>query len=70
MAALVTRTCDVCGAVKREANHWFILEKMKGGYLVLPAEAGDAYVGVLDLCSEDCLQKKESELRGTWRASA
>ncbi len=55
-------SCDICGAQRREANHWFIAYEQSGelrvsdwtsGYLLCP--------GTKHLCGESCLHKLLSE---------
>lgn len=70
MTVSVTK-CDICGAVKGEANKWIEAAAYDRG-----AAAGPGlYIGVnvanelrLDLCSDTCLQKKLAEVLAAIRS--
>lgn len=62
-------TCDVCGAVKGETNHWLVAFELKGvsGINFVPAEdvAGDSRnlpnVKADDICGHACATKRFSQ---------
>lgn len=66
--------CDGCGAVKQEANHWFVVRieshgvdngegrLVATGFLIFPWDAKLADVkDSLHYCGSSCLQKKQGE---------
>ena len=56
-------TCDVCGAVKRAVNHWFVVGRNEGViYIVTSGDVRGASGQTSDLCGESCVLKKISEL--------
>lgn len=76
MAQLNTVTCDECGALKREANHWFkaIASKELHRFEICPFReelTGYPENGKreLDLCSESCAVKVMSRAMGAPRFS-
>ena len=57
-----TTTCDGCGIVKKDTNHWYKLVRdniIVSVYLAedYDEEARDADSVVLDLCGRNCLMK-------------
>lgn len=73
MAITQTITCDVCGAVKRETNHWWQAMVNVGlrAMLVQPIFGeigwggpgmGDANSEVVHLCGQDCVNRKVAEI--------
>ena len=68
MSDLTTKQCDVCGALKKEANHWWQMELsippvLDRTYTVRPMGESKLQDGVLDLCGEKCLDTAESRVR-------
>jgi len=75
MAELNTQTCDVCGTIRRDANHWFHagvvkvtnLSRKSWQFVIapwegwLPAETVDH----MHLCSENCAAKAMSKVIGS-----
>lgn len=70
MAELHSYTCDQCGAMKKEANHWFkayVLTEPNVGVVIVPAEfeaPGIVREKRLDLCSHSCVSKLVSKVLG------
>jgi len=71
MARFETVTCDVCGVGKKATNNWFIAVSGGGSGLVIDiASERDHYpepnteIGLVvnDICGEECIIKKVSEL--------
>lgn len=64
MSRPVTPICDVCGAAKREANHWWTA-CLSAGRLCLwefePLQSAPT-IPMWDLCSEQCVNR----LVGQW----
>jgi hypothetical protein len=62
MSSQVTTTCDVCGTVKKETNHWFrIVRNHTNGYsdtelsfTIAPANAEPGSYNYQDTCSDKC----------------
>jgi len=52
----ISHICDVCGATKKETNHWWLLEENMGGVFKLRtwSEQLATVNGVQHLCSEQC----------------
>jgi hypothetical protein len=67
MARPTQIVCDVCGAVKREANHWWYIlidEPWPGALTLIESPDKPQEVG-LDLCSEQCVHATVSKyMRG------
>lgn len=66
MAKTVTYTCDNCGAVKEETNHWFFLRGDNSG---LELNLWDNEVALqadtlLTLCGDACVLAKVQEFLG------
>lgn len=74
MSTLNTLACDICGAIRRETNHWFraiaweaghfeisTLEKSSAMLLTGPTDSNWPRGVVLDLCSESCAVKAMSQ---------
>lgn len=49
-------SCDRCGKIKGEANHWLKGATIYGGYLLADAESLDPPEGLMieDFCSQQC----------------
>ena len=66
MSDLTTKQCDVCGALKKEANHWWVMaySVQSRMYTALPLE-NQPYKdsAMLDLCGIECLLKAENRVR-------
>lgn len=66
MAKTLTVTCDVCGTIKKEANHWFMARYSHGVFECLfwnddtLEMIGDATLR--HICSESCLHKVLSQI--------
>jgi hypothetical protein len=65
MARVETVTCDVCGKVKTEVNNWFVMSVKNGNGPLLAIWRHSINDPSLDLCGEECVLKKVSELIGT-----
>lgn len=65
MARIVTYTCDNCGAVKKETNHWFV-GSVNGSFDITPWNDTDAnsYQGILHLCGDACVLARVQEFLG------
>lgn len=62
-------SCDVCGKQKAETNHWFVIIKEALTFsVVAPVNVLHVVVSedaeLLDLCGEQCVLRKVSELIG------
>lgn len=58
-------SCDVCGTLRTNANHWWIAMPVDTGITLLPWD--DTIAGVstaIHLCGEDCLHKYLSNFIG------
>jgi len=67
-----TKRCDECGALKKEANGWFIAYAIVGKFLLLaPMNCPPQVEGVfrqsqcMDLCSESCVARATSKTIGS-----
>lgn len=64
MADLVTKSCDVCGAIKTENSNWFVAYAMGSGLLIAPEESKTTIHAAefkrQDLCGKACVIKKLS----------
>ena len=64
MARLEQFTCDVCGAIRQQSNHWFLCWKYDG---VLHFDFWDDSIGlslsydVKHLCGLECATRKLNE---------
>lgn len=69
MADLNTQTCDECGIIKKEANHWFKAVKAGPQFWIGPwdSEMPDPFVQfkLLHICSETCATKVMSRTIGS-----
>jgi len=65
MALQQTITCDVCGVVKREANHWFTYLDQAGQVTFYPWSEAD-YRTHNHLCSERCCMTILSRKLAAW----
>ena len=67
MAFDIKITCDVCGTMKKDTNHWFVLVQNKTSVTVFTS-APDGVSSPIprikgtDCCGEACVLKKVSEL--------
>lgn len=61
MAKLFTFKCDVCGKVKGETNHWFVLLLMPRKIEVLQFEENWSKPGATHVCGSGCAMKRISE---------
>lgn len=73
MAEYTAFKCDVCGATKGEANHWFYAIATRTQFHVAPfvdrSDLARRYIGTegaepIDLCSEQCVAKAMSKTIG------
>ena len=78
MAKIETYQCDVCGATKGEANHWwsllvdekagvfamqpFVPSATGGGPTITISAVNCAVLQALHCCGQDCVLKKLSEV--------
>lgn len=46
-------TCDQCGAVKKETNHWYYADVSTGGLFLLGPFEKDSN-GAQDICGQQC----------------
>ncbi len=68
MAEKRTYTCDVCGAEKRETNHWFVIFQ-RGEFQTIArftaANLDTTHItpgtAISHVCGENCALKKTSE---------
>lgn len=68
MSDLTTKQCDVCGALKKEANHWWVLGHNSlefRTYIVAPLELSKniSMSWIVDVCGEQCLTTAEERVR-------
>jgi len=70
MADLNTKTCDNCGKIKQEANHWWVIEfnlELKSMFIYPIENIGKIeYKGpnkVLSACGLECLGILESRIK-------
>lgn len=67
---LSTYRCDVCGALKKENNHWWLAwrEQSTNTFCVQPFESVLRLNGVVEnefhLCGQSCVNSKLSEFMG------
>jgi hypothetical protein len=62
MSVKATYTCDNCGAVKGETNHWFAIHQMSTGFLGFSIMAfANSGLGAWHLCGEACVMAKVSQ---------
>lgn len=66
MAQLKTYVCDVCGAQRKEANHWFLLDTTTKTMVITKWDDKLAETVDCHLCGEGCLYAKVSEVVGEW----
>jgi hypothetical protein len=73
MAQQVQFTCDVCGKVKGESNHWFLFVSPVSrtqdngyGFQVEPFEYHGP-IGTQHICSPGCLHKHIDQTISGWR---
>jgi hypothetical protein len=56
-------TCDVCGAQKKETNHWFIVALYGLDSIRIVASKPNTDLGnAIDCCGESCVLREVSEL--------
>lgn len=65
MAEKKTYTCDVCGAERHEANHWFGIGQAGDILHISPFITGRS--ACWHVCGEACVMKKVSEFLDKWR---
>jgi hypothetical protein len=66
-------TCDVCGRVKQETNHWFkaVVDPVHPNpagiaFGTSAAEVGDSDLKIEHICGQECLHKRLSRwIEGT-----
>lgn len=60
MSTTTTVTCDRCGAVKKDVNHWYKVFRLAGGILFRPAELYEdrQFELIADLCGRECAQRE------------
>jgi hypothetical protein len=56
--------CDVCGKLKQETNHWFLLALSFNIQIAKADGQIDREGDLFDLCGEACVLRKVSELIG------
>jgi hypothetical protein len=62
MAINKTITCDRCGKVKREVNHWWIAKINAMDFTLLPWGSGAIESPVAKhLCGQECVSKMASQ---------
>lgn len=61
MSKLFTFKCDVCGKIKGETNHWFVLLLMPRKIEVLQLEENWSKAGATHVCGSGCAMKRISE---------
>lgn len=54
--------CDVCGAVKKETNHWFKVDVLSGFFRIVSTR--NAKEGK-DICGQECASKLLSQWMAT-----
>ena len=62
MSRSVQVTCNICGAIKRDTNHWFVAreEPRLGSLILMPAGSEEDLKGsyiLADLCGEECVTR-------------
>ena len=77
MAKIETYRCDVCGAVKKQTNHWFRLESCETGALVQAFDGlffmarvfsgqqmppSPVRTEAFHLCGQNCVNRKLAEI--------
>ena len=64
MSVKTTYTCDQCGQVKGETNHWFAMQERGTGATILPMFRllgfMDAAPDDIHLCGENCVMARVS----------
>jgi hypothetical protein len=60
MADINTQSCDVCGAVRKETNHWFRVEigndEYINGIFIYSWDTTNVLTGHQHTCSDKCTQ--------------
>lgn len=68
MAQIKTWRCDVCGAEKRSANHWYMVDTTTKTMVIAKWDSETAPDMEFHLCGEGCLSAKVAEVIGEqWR---
>jgi hypothetical protein len=62
MARSIQFTCDRCGAVRGNANHWFSVLRKPGLIQIFYSQAPLEVPDAVHLCGERCLQVRIAEL--------
>jgi len=72
VAEVITQSCDECGVLRKEANHWFRAVVQAGMFTIAPwgnqlvlEPRADWGGKVLHLCSESCAVKAMCRAIGT-----
>jgi len=64
MSVMATYTCDQCGRVKGETNHWFAIQEMGTRSTLMPTFRlmgfGDSGSEFIHLCGEACVMARVS----------
>ena len=50
-----TVTCDACGTVKKEVNHWWIVYLRKNGELAIKHANQYRPLKCIDVCGQSCV---------------
>jgi hypothetical protein len=53
----IVAICDVCGAQKKETNHWWRVSLRDGAFVFEKAERVSDLAGATDVCGESCAVK-------------
>lgn len=61
MAITQQITCDVCGKVKGQVNHWWIADIVMNFQLFTWSDDGAKQNNHIHLCGQECAVKKMSE---------
>ena len=62
MSRPVIPTCDQCGKLKGPSNRWYVAIERKESFELQTSEAaGDLPALSIDLCGEECAQKRMAQ---------
>lgn len=62
MAITEQITCDVCGKVKQDVNHWWIVKRTAMDFTLLPWGSGAIKNSIAHhLCGQECVTKSASQ---------
>lgn len=67
MADVLSATCDICGVIKREANHWYRVWKYEDGDIVIATWPQQVGLPHFHACGEDHALKLASRLLNSSR---